>query len=112
MPTPSRASFIITNISARPRFSSPTSQPVASSWLITQVALPWMPIFSSSPRHWTVLRTPGLPSASGRNFGTMNRLMPRVPPGAPSIRASTRWMMFSARSCSPELIQIFWPEIR
>ena len=43
--------------------------------------------------------------------GTMNRLMPRVPWGAPSMRASTRWMMFSVRSCSPPLIQIFWPEI-
>ena len=54
----------------------------------------------SSPRgraHWTLLRAPGLPSASGRNFGTMKRLMPRVPAGAPSMRASTRWMMFSAQ---------------
>jgi len=52
-----------------------------------------------------------LPFASGMNFGTMNRLMPLVPCGAPSIRASTRWTMFSVRSCSPPEIQIFWPEI-
>ena len=106
-----RASFIITNMTERPRFSSPTSQPTDSSWPITQVALPWMPIFSSRPRQFTELRAPGLPSASGMNFGTMNRLMPRVPAGAPSMRASTRWMMFSVRSCSPPLIQIFWPLI-
>ena len=48
-------------------------------------------------------------------------VLPAVPPlaalaaegylraGAPSVRASTRWTMFSARSCSPALMKIFWP---
>ena len=37
--------------------------------------------------------------------------MPFTPAGAPSMRASTRWTMFSARSCSPAEMKIFWPEI-
>ena len=36
---------------------------------------------------------------------------PLTPSGAPSIRASTRWMMFSARSCSPAEMKIFVPVI-
>ncbi len=44
-----------------------------------------------------------------RNFGTRNSEMPFTPAGAPSIRASTRWMMLSARSCSPAEMKIFWP---
>jgi hypothetical protein len=32
-----------------------------------------------------------------------------MPAGAPSTRARTVWMMFSAKSCSPAEIQIFWP---
>ncbi len=35
--------------------------------------------------------------------------MPLVPAGAPSMRASTRWMMLSVRSCSPAEMKIFWP---
>ncbi len=31
--------------------------------------------------------------------------------GAPSMRASTRWMMFSDIVCSPAEMKIFWPEI-
>ena len=38
--------------------------------------------------------------------GTRNRLMPCVPAGAPGRRASTRWMMFSVRSCSPAEMKI------
>ncbi len=34
-------------------------------------------------------------------FGTRNMEMPRVPGGASGSRASTRWTMFSVRSCSP-----------
>jgi len=71
-----------------------------------------MPIFDSSPAQTTPLRGPGPPSGSGRNFGTMNRLMPLVPGGPPGILASTRWTMLSVRSCSPADIQIFCPVIR
>ena len=78
---------------------------------MTQVALPWMPIFSSIEPQETPLRVPGLPSALSMNFGTMNSEMPLVPSGAPSMRASTRWTMLSAMSCSPAEMKIFWPEI-
>ena len=48
---------------------------------------------------------------STRIFGTTKSEMPLVPGGAPSMRASTRWMMFSARSCSPAEMKILVPEI-
>ena len=38
---------------------------------------------------------------AGEWTGTMNRLMPLTPSGAPATRASTRWTMLSAMSCSP-----------
>ncbi len=41
----------------------------------------------------------------------MNRLMPLTPSGAPLTRASTRWTMFSAMSCSPYVMKIFVPKI-
>ena len=46
---------------------------------------------------------------STRNFGTTKSEMPLVPAGAPSMRASTRWTMFSARSCSPAEMKILVP---
>ncbi len=78
---------------------------------MTQVALPWMPIFSSSPAHLKALRWPGAPEASGRNLGVMNSDRPRVPAGAPSVRASTSWTVLGVKSCSPPDIQIFSPLI-
>src|SRR5690606_8112965 len=71
-----------------------------------------MPIFSSSRAHFTPLRAPSVPSASGMNFGTMNSEMPLVPDGASGRRASTRCTMFSARSCSPDEMKILVPVIR
>ena len=59
--------------------------------------------------HQASLRAPSEPSALTRNFGTMNRLMPLTPSGAPTTRASTRWTMFSAMSCSPKVMKIFVP---
>ena len=41
----------------------------------------------------------------------MNSEMPLVPAGASGRRASTRWMMFSAMSCSPNEMKIFVPVI-
>ena len=38
---------------------------------------------------------------SGEWMGTMKSEMPRTPAGASGVRASTRWTMFSAMSCSP-----------
>ncbi len=42
----------------------------------------------------------------------MKQEMPLVPGGASGVRASTRWMMFSAMSCSPKVMKIFWPVMR
>ena len=42
----------------------------------------------------------------------MKHEMPFVPAGASGTRASTRWTMLSARSCSPQVMKIFWPVIR
>ncbi|MCY1375431.1 hypothetical protein D9M69_628450 [compost metagenome] len=71
-----------------------------------------MPILCSIEPHWMPLRSPGLPLVSGMNLGTTNSEMPLVPPGASGRRASTRWMMFSARSCSPAEMKILVPVIR
>ena len=38
--------------------------------------------------------------------------MPLVPGGEPGVRASTRCTMFSVRSCSPQVMKIFWPVMR
>ncbi len=40
----------------------------------------------------------------------MKSEMPFVPSGASGNRASTRWMMFSAMSCSPNVMKIFVPD--
>ena len=37
----------------------------------------------------------------------MKSEMPLVPGGDPGVRARTRWMMFSVRSCSPQVMKIF-----
>ncbi len=38
--------------------------------------------------------------------------MPFVPGGASGARASTKWMMLSAMSCSPQVMKIFVPFTR
>ena len=90
IPTARRSWFIIVNMHASPRCGSPTSQPVASSKLMTQVGAPSMPILVSIEMQAAPFRSPGLPSAPTRNFGTRNRLMPFTPGGASGSRASTR----------------------
>ena len=104
MPTPKRAAFIMMNMYSRPRFSSPTRVPMAPPWspnCSTAVGLALMPSLCSIDTQWASLRAPRLPSALTRNFGTMNSEMPFTPAGASGVRASTRWTMFSAMSCSP-----------
>ena len=70
-----------------------------------------MPILCSIEPHITPLRAPTEPSAFTKNFGTINSVMPLVPSGAPSMRASTRWITFSAMSCSPAEMKILVPVI-
>jgi hypothetical protein len=93
--------FIIVNMQARPRFSSPISQPTApplSPKIIVQVGEAWMPSLCSMRMAAHVV---ALVPSLARNFGTRNSEMPRVPAGASGRRASTRWTMLSVRSCSP-----------
>ncbi len=100
------------NMERMPLFGSPSSSPRHSPLLpseIDAVALPWIPIFSSIPVQTTSLGSPRLPSSLTQIFGTMKSEIPAVPAGAPSIRASTGWMMFSARSCSPAEAKILFP---
>jgi len=59
----------------------------------------------------TLLDSPTVPSSFTWNLGTMKSEMPEVPSGAPSTRASTRWMTFSERSWSPPEIQHLVPVI-
>jgi hypothetical protein len=63
-------------------FGSPTMNPFASSNTSTAVAEALMPILCSMDGQLTPLRAPTPPSASGKNLGTMNKLMPLVPAGA------------------------------
>ena len=70
-----------------------------------------MPILCSIEPQVTPLRAPSEPSALTRILGTTNSDTPLMPAGAPSIRASTRWMMFSVRSCSPDEMKILVPVI-
>jgi len=97
------------NMARMPLCGSPTSQPRELSKLRTQVALPLIPILCSNEPHVTPLAVPGLPSSVGRNLGTRNRLMPRVPAGASGSLASTRCTMFSVRSWSPAEMKILVP---
>jgi hypothetical protein len=39
----------------------------------------------------------------------MNSEMPFTPSAHREVRASTRCTMFSAMSCSPQVMKIFWP---
>ena len=48
---------------------------------------------------------------TGEWTGTMKSEMPFTPSGAPSMRAITRWMMFSDMSCSPAEMKILVPVI-
>ena len=70
-----------------------------------------MPILRSIAPQETPFCAPSAPSSPTRIFGTTKSEMPLVPAGAPSMRASTRWMMFSARSCSPAEMKILVPVI-
>src|SRR5690554_6386744 len=97
------------NMAARPLFSSPTSQPLAPSKFITQVAEPLIPIFFSMEPQLNWLRSPREPSSFTMNLGTRNREMPFGPLGASGSLASTRWIMFSAMSCSPQVMKILVP---
>ncbi len=120
VPTIIRAYSITWNICAMPSCTSPSSQPVAGTpcWpkVTSVVADALRPILCSTLVTKAPLRSPGSPVlVSNRNLGTRNRLRPLVPglvsmPG-PSGRASTRCMMFSVMSWSPEVMNRFTPSM-
>ncbi len=72
---------------------------------------PWIPILCSIPVEVTSFHAPWVPSSFTQNLGTIKQLMPEVPGFASGVLASTRWIMFEARSWSPEVIKHFWPLI-
>ncbi len=79
--------------------------------LSVQVAEPLMPILCSMFPQYTSLGSPREPSELTQILGTMNRLKPLVPGMAPSMRASTRCIIFSVRSCSPHVMKRLVPSI-
>ena len=97
-PTPMRASFIIWNMYSRPRCGAPIRWPIVSPLspkLSRQLVVPRWPILWFSPARAMLLLSPTAPLSSTRRLGTRNSEMPRVPAGAPAMRASTMWTMFS-----------------
>ena len=95
MPTPSRASFIIVNMARSPWSRSPPATRSRRRSSSRRWRCRGCPSSSRSRRRRRAFRAPTAPSAAGMNFGTTKSEMPLVPSGAPSIRASTRWTMFS-----------------
>ena len=67
------------------------------------------PILCSTLVATTPFRSPSVPSALTRYLGTRNMDSPLVPGPWPSGRASTRWKMFSARSCSALVMKRLTP---
>ena len=113
-PTSNLALFIMINIYSIPLPSSPSMYPMAPSsspYAITAVGLALIPILCSIEMHFKSFLFVYWPSSSFKNLGIINVDMPFIPSGAPSVRAKTRWMMFSDISCSPYVIYIFWPLI-
>ncbi len=106
------------NICAMPSCTSPSSQPLAGvpCWpnVSSQVVETLRPILCSTLVTKAPLRSPSSPvSPSKWNLGTRNSDRPFVPgrastPG-PSGRASTRCMMLSVRSWSPDVMNRFTP---
>ena len=107
--------FIIVNMQLIPSFSSPMRYPTAPSDSpkdMRAVGLALIPSLCSRETHLRSLRSPGPPSGSTRNFGTMKQEIPLVPGGASGVRANTMWMMFSAMPCSPQVMKVLVPLMR
>ena len=113
VPTIIRANSMTRNICAMPSCTPPTSHPTAgvpAPKVSSHVVEAFRPILCSTLVTCTPLRSPSSPvSQSKWNLGTMNSDRPLVPGPAPSGRASTRWTMLSARSCSAEVMNRFTP---
>ncbi len=120
VPTIMRAYSMTWNICAMPSCTSPSSQPLAGvpCWpnVSSQVVDTLRPILCSTFVTKAPLRSPSSPVLVSKwNFGTRNSDRPLVPgfgsmPG-PSGRASTRCMMFSVMSWSPEVMNRLTPSM-
>ena len=66
-----------------------------------------MPIFVSIDPVEIPFLAPIVPSFFTTNFGTKNKLIPLVPLGESVALAITKWIIFSVRSWSPDVINIF-----
>ena len=67
-------------------------------------------LFDRAAGHARCARRASRPASAGTSARRTARCR-LVPSGAPSMRASTRWMMLSARSCSPAEMKILVPVI-
>ena len=105
------AMFTMVNIAFKPLSLGPIIYPVASSKFKTQVAEPLIPIFVSIDPVDIPFLCPTDPSWFTKNLGTKNKLIPFVPWGESVDLANTKWIIFSVKSWSPDVIKIFWPLI-
>src|SRR6516165_6957113 len=114
VPTIIRASSMILNICRIPSCTPPTRVPTAGRLapkVSSQVVEALRPILCSTLVVTTPFRSPSVPSALTRYLGTRNMDRPLVPGPWPSGRASTRWKMFSARSCSALVMNRLTPSM-
>ena len=117
VPTIIRASSMTLNICLMPSCTPPTRVPTAGRPLLTapnvssQVVDAFRPILCSTVVTKTPLRSPSVPSSATRYLGTRNIDSPLVPGPWPSGRASTRWKMLSARSCSALVMNRLTPSM-
>ncbi len=105
---------MMTNICLMPSCTSPTSVPTAGRSppkVSSQVVDAFSPILCSTLVAYTPLRSPSSPSGDTRYLGTRNIDRPLVPGPAPAGRASTRWKMFSAMSCSALVMKRLTPSM-
>ncbi len=72
--------------------------------------MPCQPILWNMPVHCTSLGTRA--AALGRRAGTAKSETPLMPGGAPSMRASVMWTMFSVKSWSPPEMKTLVPQMR
>ena len=116
LPTIIRACSMIMNICLMPSCTPPTRVPTAGRSgsppnVSSQVVETFRPILCSRLVTLTPFRSPSEPSSFTRYFGTRNMDRPLVPAPAPSGRASTRWKMFSAMSCSAPVMNRLTPSM-
>ena len=104
------------NICLMPSCTPPTRVPTAGlprspPKVSSQVVETLRPILCSMLVTLTPLRSPSEPSGFTWYLGTRNMDRPLVPGAAPSGRASTRWKMFSVRSCSAPVMNRLTPSM-